>query len=283
MLVPAQKILSRALKGRYAVGAFNTSNLEITQGILEAAKKLCSPVILSTSLKAIRYAGGPDVFVAMVRELLKKYRVPVSLHLDHATDLLLVKAAITAGYTSVMIDGSHLPFRKNVALTKAVVRFAKKRNVSVEGEIGVIGGSEDYIRSKKILLTTPQDARAFVRATGVHSLACAVGTAHGRARGQREYVDLHLVRAIARAVRIPLVLHGASEGISQDEIRKAIGLGVSKVNIDTDIRLAFTEALRVTLKDKSVYDPRTVLSSAREAVMETVVEKITLFGSVRKA
>lgn len=282
MLVSALSILSKARRGGYAVGAFNTSNLEITQGILQGAEKLRSPVIISTSLKAIRYAGGFDIFPALVREQVKNLTIPVALHLDHATDVSSVRAAIAAGYTSVMIDGSRLPFRKNVALTKIVVRLAQKRKVSVEGEIGVIGGSEDYVFSKKILLTSPEDARAFVKATGVHSLACAVGTAHGRAKG-REYVDLHLVRAIARAVRIPLVLHGASEGISRGEIRKAIALGVSKVNIDTELRVAFTKALRKALVNKSAYDPRTVLAVAREAVTQTVAEKITLFGSVRKA
>src|SRR3989338_5473896 len=170
MLVSGNHILSKALKGKYAVGAFNTSNLEITQGILEAASKLRAPVIVATSVKAIRYAGGPKIFVV--------------LHLDHATDIALIKAAISAGYTSVMIDGSHLPFNKNVTLTKAVVRYAEKYKVSVEGEIGIIKGSEDYIKAKKNVLTSPEEALRFVKATGVHSLACAVGTAHGMARGR---------------------------------------------------------------------------------------------------
>jgi len=281
MLVSGNHILSKALKGKYAVGAFNTSNLEITQGILEAASKLRAPVIVATSVKAIRYAGGPKIFALLLEELSKKLKISVVLHLDHATDIALIKAAISAGYTSVMIDGSHLPFNKNVTLTKAVVRYAEKYKVSVEGEIGIIKGSEDYIKAKKNVLTSPEEALRFVKATGVHSLACAVGTAHGMARG-REKLDLLRIKEIARVTHIPLVLHGASKGVSPSDMKRAIALGISKINIDTEIRLAFTGSLRKSLQNKSVYDPREVLSRAREDVSETVQKKIKLFGSSRK-
>lgn len=282
MLVSLHSVLKKAQRNKYAIGAFNTSNLEATQAIIDAAQKLKSPVIVSTSEKAIDYAGL-SALASMIKIFARMARVPVVLHLDHAKTFELVKKCIAAGYTSVMLDGSRLPFKKNIALTKKVSAVAHKFNISVEGELGTIGGKEDYISGKNIILADPKKAKVFVDNTKVDALAAAVGTAHGLPI-PKENIDFKRLRAIQKLVSVPLVLHGASQGIFDKDIKKAIKHGICKVNIDTDLRLAFTNALRKKLqRDKKVYDPRAILSEGRSAVMKKAMEKMRLFGSVNKA
>jgi len=275
-------ILQDAYERKYAVGAFNTSNLEITQAILTTAERLHSPIIISTSPKAIDYMGGPKVVVAMVEAVVKQAKVGVVLHLDHSKSFTLVKECVEAGYTSVMFDGSRLPYRDNVRITKRVVALARKKGVSVEAEIGIIGGKEDYIKKRKVVLADPDAAVDFVKKTRVDALAAAVGTAHGLAEDAPEKIDFELLEEINRRLNIPLVLHGASQGITDANIKKAIRLGISKINIDTDLRVGFTKSVRALLAhDKKVYDPRAIIGSGRVGI-EKVVEKkdaVVLFGT----
>lgn len=283
MLVSLKSVLTKAKDKKYAVGAFNTSDLEVTQGIINAAMKLKSPVIISTSEKAVDYAGI-DILSQIVIKLAKKADIPVVLHLDHARGFSLIKKAIACGYSSVMIDASHLPFKKNIALTKKVVAAAHRHKVSVEGELGTIGGEEDYVKARKIILADPEQALTFIKQTGIDAFAAAVGTAHGLSKGRKEKLDFKRISKIAKITKLPLVLHGASEGVSPEDIKKAIKLGVCKVNIDTDLRKAFSKNIRNMLKrDKKVYDPRKILGSARDAVAKEVSEHIKLFGSKNKA
>jgi fructose-bisphosphate aldolase, class II len=279
-----RKVLQKAYAGKYAVGAFNTSNLEITQAILNASQKLNAPVIVATSPKAIDYAGGPRVIVALVEAVAKKYRIPIVLHLDHSKTFSLVKACIEAGYTSVMFDGSRLPYAQNVRITKNVVKAAHSKGVSVEAEIGIIGGKEDYLNKRSVVLADPDQAVDFVKKTGVDALAAAVGTAHGLAKDAPEKIDFKLLAEINKRLRMPLVLHGASEGISNAHIRKAIRSGVSKINIDTTIRVGFTNAVRKSvIKDKELYDPRALITSGRIGAEKAIEQKIKLFSTQNKA
>lgn len=279
-----KKILTHAYARHYAVGAYNTSNLEITQAILNASEALKAPVIIATSPKAIDYAGGPAILANLVRSVSAQTRVPVVLHLDHAKSFELVRECINAGYTSVMFDGSRLPYADNVRITKKVVRLAHAKRVSVEGEIGIIGGKEDYLKKRKVILADPNTAVDFVRKTGIDALAAAVGTAHGLGKDSPEKIDFALLAEINKRVRMPLVLHGASEGISDSHIKKAIKSGVAKINIDTTIRVAFTKAVRTALaNDKLLYDPRTVLMQGRIASEKAIAKKIRLFSTTNKA
>jgi len=304
-LVTAKKILERANIGRYAIGAFNVSNLEFVQAITTAAKHENSPVIIQTTESAIRYAGLEQL-VTIVRTSVTNTDVQAVLHLDHGRDLSIIKECIRRGYTSVMIDASHLEFRKNVSLTKKVVRFAHRRGVSVEAELGILGGVEDFVKAgRTALLTNPEDALKFVRETKVDALAVAVGTSHGAYKFKSNAkLDIERIKIIKDLVRIPLVLHGASgvtrnvvekakrygavlqdaKGVPNGEIRKAIRAGINKINIDTDLRLAFTSAIREFLsKNPREFDPRKIIGKGRDAVIRTAIQKIRLFGSSDKA
>jgi len=282
-LVPAAAILRRAQSGGWAVGAFNCNNMEIVQAIIRAAEEESAPVILQASQGAIKYAGL-DFIVAMARTAISQTSVPVAIHLDHGTSFEQVVRCIRGGFTSVMIDGSHHPLAENIALTRRVVEVARAVDVSVEAELGRIGGTEDDISvaERDAFFTDPEEARLFVESTGVDSLAVAIGTAHGRYRGEPK-LDFQRLEQIRKAVNIPLVLHGSS-GVPADAVRQAIKLGVCKVNIDTDIRQSFTEAVRrVLAADPDEIDPRKVLGPAREAAVATIREKIRIFGSSGKA
>ena len=283
MLTTLKSVLIRAKKGRYAVGAFNTSNLEISQAIIEAAEEMKSPVIISTSEKAIDYAGLSEIS-AIVYELAQKVKVPVVLHCDHGRDLKIIKSCLDTGrYTSVMIDASHFDYKKNLALTKKIVSWAKPKQVSVEAELGAIAGVEDYIKSKESFFTDPEQARDFVKKTGIDALAVSIGTAHGLAEDiKEEKLDLKRLEQIEKLTKIPLVLHGASQGIPVSDLKKAIKLGIAKINIDTDLRLVFSDSLRKTLKNKKIYDPRDILAPSREAVKKKVMQRMRLFGSINK-
>jgi len=282
-LVTVAELLNKAQKEGYAVGAFNCNNMEIVQAIVAAAEAENSPVIIQASQGAIKYAGI-DFIAALSMQAAQKARVPVALHLDHGTSLEQVMACIRHGFTSVMIDGSKYPFAENVALTKKVVELAHAIGVSVEAELGKIGGTEDDISvdERDAFFTDPEEAREFVERTGVDSLAVAIGTAHGRYKGVPK-LDFERLAKIRELVHIPLVLHGSS-GVPDEDIKKAVSLGVAKVNIDTNIREAFVGKMREVLeKNPDEIDPRKILGPAKEAAIEIIREKIRVFGSTNKA
>ncbi|MFS8540625.1 MAG: class II fructose-1,6-bisphosphate aldolase, partial [Tissierellales bacterium] len=241
MLVTGKELLDHANKNGYAVGAFNINNMEIVQAIIEAAEETNSPVILQASQGGIKYAGI-EYITALGKVAAEKAKVPVALHLDHGTDFDQVMLCIRYGFTSVMIDGSKHPLRENIELTKKVVDVAHAVGVSVEAELGKIGGTEDDITVDELeaTFTDPDEAKIFVEETGVDSLAIAVGTAHGVYKGEPK-LDFDRIRKIKELVGIPLVLHGSS-GVPADSIKKAIEAGINKINIDTDLRIAFTKA-----------------------------------------
>jgi len=282
-LVDAASLLRRAARGGWAVGAFNCNNMEILQAIIRAAEAENAPVIVQASQGAIKYAGLGYI-AAMALHAARAARVPVAVHLDHGTSFEQVVRCVRAGFTSVMIDGSHLPLEENIALTQRVVEVARPIGVSVEAELGRIGGAEDDIRvrQREAFFTDPEEAARFVGETKVDSLAVAVGTAHGRYRGVPR-LDFERLRRIRSLVDVPLVLHGSS-GVPADAIREAIASGIAKVNIDTDIRQAFVTALRRALAEApDEIDPRKVLGPARDAATDVIREKIRLFGSSGRA
>lgn len=282
-LVNLSRILARADEGGWAVGAFNCNNMEIVQAIIRAAEAENAPVILQASQGAIKYAGLGFI-AALARQAVKETRVPVALHLDHGTSFEQVVRCIRAGFSSVMIDGSRHPLEENIALTRRVVETAHPVDVSVEAELGRIGGTEDDISvdERDALFTDPDEAYRFVQETGVDALAVAVGTAHGRYKGVPK-LDFERLREIRARVKVPLVLHGSS-GVPGEAIQEAVRLGVRKVNIDTDIRQGFTdEVRRVLAENPDEIDPRRVLGPARDAAVAVIREKIRLFGSAGKA
>ncbi|MBZ4665110.1 class II fructose-1,6-bisphosphate aldolase [Mahella sp.] len=278
MLVNTREMLDKAREKRYAIGAFNMSNMEILQAIVQAAEIENAPVIVQASQAALKYAGV-DYIEAMGRLAAQKASVPVALHLDHGTDFNLIMLCIRHGFTSVMIDGSKYQFEENIAITKKVVEIAHAVDVSVEAELGKIGGTEDHITvsEKEALYTEPEEAVQFAKETGVDSLAISIGTAHGPYKGEPK-LDFDRLATIRSMLDIPIVLHGAS-GVPDDSIRKAVERGVCKINIDTEIRQSFTKAVREILADNSAeYDPRKILGAAKETMVETVRNKMRLFG-----
>jgi fructose-bisphosphate aldolase class II len=272
--------LKAAFKKHWAFGAFNVSNLEQAQAVIAAAEKLRSPVLINTSEKAIAYAGLGSL-AELVKILAQSVKTRVTLNLDHGRSLDIAAKCLNAGYNSIMIDGSKLPFSENVALTSRVVKLAKKYRVPVEGELGALGGKEDYI-SGKIQKTDPKQAKEFVKKTGVKLLAVAIGNAHGIPQ-PGEKLDFVRLKAIHEALpNQPLVLHGASS-TSAANLKRAIGLGVVKINIDTDLRLAFSQSLRKYLKkNQNAWDPREILTPTRLAIQQVVESKIRIFGSIHK-
>ncbi len=304
MLATLKQVLAKADKGRYAVGAFNVNNLEILQAIVRAANKLKSPVILQTSEGAIAYAGM-RYLRALVQEAADESTIPIVFHVDHGRDVNIIRQAIKSGYTSVMIDGSHLPFEENIALTKKVVGWAHAKGVSVEGELGTIGGAEERIVARKIIYTEPDAAKDFVEQTGVDALAVAIGTSHGAYKfAGSAKLDIERLRAIKQLLKMPLVLHGASgvpdwllrtaehygarlgkaEGVPDDQITAAIKNGINKINTDTDLRLAFDAGVREFLATSPEdFDPRHILGRARDLIQQVVEHRIKLFGSAGKA
>lgn len=276
-LVTLTEVLREADAGGYAVGAFNCNNMEIVQGIVSAAEAEATPVIIQASQGAIKYAGL-DYITALVKVAAARTTVPVVLHLDHGTDFNQILRCLRAGFSSVMIDASKYPLQKNIELTRRVVEIAHAMGASVEGELGRIGGTEDQVSvsAREATMTDPEEARLFAEETGVDALAVAIGTAHGRYQGAPE-LDFERLEAIARAVPVPLVLHGSS-GVPDDHIRRAVKLGVRKINIDTDIRIAFVEAVRHFLQEvPEEIDPRKVLGPAREAITGVIRHKIRVF------
>lgn len=282
-LVSLREVLEPAEKGGYAVGAFNANNMEIVQAIIETAEEERSPVILQASQGAIKYAGLGYI-VAMVKAAAQESSVPVVLHLDHGTDFEQVMRCIRYGFSSVMYDGSKLPLEENIAMTQKVMEVARAVGVSVEAELGKIGGTEDDItvEEREALFTDPLEAQRFVQETGIDALAIAIGTAHGPYKGEPR-LDFPRLKRIKELTGARLVLHGAS-GVPDEAIRKAIELGINKINIDTDIRQAFTAGLKDFIKNNpDNIDPRKMLAPAKARMKEIIREKMRLFGCAGKA
>ncbi len=304
-LVTGLDILRAARDGQYGVGAFNTNDLEITQAILEAAEATRSPVLVALSEGGLKYGGKP--LVDLVRGMALEATVPVAIHLDHGSSYTSCVEAIRLGFTSVMIDQSHEDEATNVRETRRVVEAAHAAGVTVEAEIGRLGGIEEHVivAAEDATLTKPDEAERFMAASGADYLAVAIGTSHGATKGKgRPFIDHARIQAIAALVPQPLVMHGASgvpaslvarfnaaggqladaAGIHEDDVRQAVTHGIAKINTDTDLRLAFAVAVREVLGAKpKEFDPRKILGPARDLMREVVVERMNVFGSAGRA
>ncbi|MFF3101010.1 class II fructose-bisphosphate aldolase [Viridibacillus arvi] len=282
-LVSMKEMLIKGKKEGYAVGQFNINNLEFTQAILLAAEEEKSPVILGVSEGAGKYMGGFIAVVHMVKGLIESYKitVPVAIHLDHGSSFEKCKEAIDAGFTSVMIDASHHSFEENVEITSKVVEYAHARGVSVEAELGTVGGDEDGVIGG-IMYADPQECKKLVEATNIDCLAPALGSVHGPYQGEPN-LGFKEMEEISNLADLPLVLHGGT-GIPLKDIQRSISLGTAKINVNTENQIAATKAVREVLaNDTKVYDPRKYLIPARDAIKATVIGKIHEFGSAQKA
>ena len=276
-LVTTKELLLDAQKNGYAVGAFNVENMEMVQAVIAAAEELRSPVIMQTTPSTLKYAD-PELFYANVAAVAKKATVPVVMHLDHGSSFELALRAFRAGYTSIMIDGSHSVLEENIAITKAVVDACHAGNVPVEAELGKVGGKEDDLDGGAGGFTDPEEAVRFVEETGVDSLAVAIGTAHGVYKGIPK-LDVERLSQIREVVSIPLVLHGTS-GIPDEDVKECIRRGICKVNYATDLRIAFTEGVKEVLEAKpDTIDPKKYNAAGREKVKEYVMGKMLVCGS----
>lgn len=305
-LVTTKKMFKKAYEGQYAIGAFNINNMEILQGVMEAAKAQKSPVILQVSKGALNYAG-PKYLRAMVEAAVEDTGIDVALHLDHGPDLETVKLCIENGFTSVMFDGSHFDYEENVAKTKEIVDYAHAHGVVVEAELGVLAGVEDDVKSDVHIYTDPDQAVDFVNRTGCDSLAIAIGTSHGAFKFEGEAkLRFDILEEIQRKLPdFPIVLHGASsvdaelvatcnqyggqipskaKGVPADMLRKASSMAVCKINMDTDLRLAMTAGIRKVFGEKpSEFDPRKYLGPGKDLIRTLVENKITqVLGSANK-
>lgn len=301
-LVNSNTILKKAQKNGYAIGAFNFSNLEQLKAILQAAQTKNADVIVQTSKSAIDYMGL-DVIVSSVKAMCKNLSIDVCLNLDHGKSFEIAKQCVDAGYTNVMIDASGLPFEQNVELTKQVVDYAHTKNVTVEAELGSLKGTEDDHTSATALFTNPQEAKMFVEQTGVDSLAISIGTSHGAYKFKGDsFLDIQRLQQITDVVKIPLVLHGASSvdsnlknafiasggqignanGVSKQNLLLAIKNGICKINVDTDLRIAFTTGVRQILADNTIFDPRKYLANGLKVMQQQVEQKIEIFKGETK-
>lgn len=282
MIVNSKQMLKEAKLNKYAVPHFNINNLEWTRFILEECNKNDSPVILGVSEGAAKYMGGFKVVSSMVKSLVESLQinVPVALHLDHGTSVESCKEAIDSGFTSVMIDASKYSLEENINMTKEVVLYAEGRNVSVEAEIGHIGGEEDGI-ADELAYAKVEDAIELAEKTGIDTLAPALGSVHGIYKGEPK-LDFERMEEISLKTDLPLVLHGGS-GIDNKLIKKAISCGICKLNINTELQIEWSKAVRKFLNEnENVYDPRKVIKSGEEAMKEAVCAKIELLGSNNK-
>ena len=280
-LVTTKELLLDAQKGGYAVGAFNVENMEMVQAVLEAAEKMHAPVIMQTTPSTLKYAS-PVLFYGNVYEAAKNLPVPVALHLDHGSSFDLAVKEVRAGYTSIMIDGSHGAFEDNIAVTKRVVDVCSAAGVPVEAELGKVGGNEDDLDGGEGNgFTEPSEAKLFVERTGVSSLAVAIGTAHGIYKGEPK-LDLDRLTEIREVVSIPLVLHGAS-GVPDETVKESILRGICKVNYATELRVAYTSGVREILgQSAAVIDPKSYGKCGREHVCALVQEKMKVCGCAGK-
>jgi fructose-bisphosphate aldolase, class II len=282
-LVSMTEMLKKAKAEGYAVGQFNINNLEFTQAILQAAEEEKSPVILGVSEGAGRYIGGFKTVVKMVEGLMEDYKitVPVAIHLDHGSSFDKCKDAIDAGFTSVMIDASHHPFEENVETTTKVVEYAHSKGVSVEAELGTVGGQEDDVIGG-IMYADANECVELVKRTGIDCLAPALGSVHGPYKGEPN-LGFKEMEEIGKLAGVPLVLHGGT-GIPTKDIQKSISLGTAKINVNTENQIASAKTVREVLAAKpNEYDPRKYLGPARDAIKATVIGKMREFGSSNKA
>ena len=280
-LVTTKSILNKAQEGKYAIGAFNVENMEMVMAVISAAEEMNAPVIMQTTPSTVKYASL-DYFLANARVAASQAKVPVVMHLDHGSSFELVAQAFRAGYTSIMIDGSHSSFEDNIKISKAVVDMCKPAGIAVEAELGKVGGKEDDLDGGDGGFTDPQEAKEFVERTGVDSLAVAIGTAHGMYKGEPK-LDLDRLSQIKEVVSIPLVLHGGS-GIPDSKVQESIERGICKVNYATELRIAFTNGVNKYLKEnKDAIDPKKYNKAGMEEVKKFVKEKIKVCGCENKA
>ena len=281
---PMKELLALAEEKKIAYGAFVTVSYEMALAAIEAGSELNVPVIFITGTDCIELMGGFEATVETVKRAAANTTVPIALHLDHSEDLDLLKGCIDGGYTSVMYDGSKLPFEQNIAGTKEAVEYAHARGVQVEAELGRLGGREENINvtDYEASLTDPASATEFIEKTGIDSLAVAIGTAHGLYKGTPK-LDYERLKEIKRMVDVPLVLHGASD-VPDEMIEKAVSCGINKINIATDLKIAFANALRRYLVENTdENDPRKYFSPAMDAVVEVAKHKIGIAGCENKA
>lgn len=276
--VSLREMMLKAQKGGYAIGAFNVENMEMAQAVVAASEEMNAPVIVQTTPGTLKYAP-PKVFAGFISRLARDAKTPIALHLDHGSSYELAEICAREGYTSLMIDGSLLPYEDNVALTRRTVAMAC--GIPVEAELGKVGGKEDDHEADD-QYTDPEEAARFVKATGIFCFAPAIGTAHGVYKAEPK-LDLDRLSAIRSLVDVPLVLHGTS-GVPDDVVRACIARGICKVNYATELRVVYTNAVREFLKkDAAAYDPKKFSAAARDAVKMRVCELIQLMGSEGKA
>jgi tagatose 1,6-diphosphate aldolase GatY/KbaY len=274
-------MLLDAQKGGYAVGAFNAENMEMVKAIIAAAEEVKAPVMIQTTPSTVKYASL-EMFVAMVAAEAKNAAVPVCLHLDHGSSFELAVRAVKEGYTSVMIDGSKLPFAENIEVSRRVAEVAHPNNIPVEAELGKVGGKEDDLEAVADTNTDPQEAKEFVEKTGIDSLAVAIGTAHGFYVGT-PVLDKERLSEIRKVVDIPLVLHGAS-GLSDEDVSDCVKRGICKVNFATELRKAYTDAGKALLKEKpDTFDPKKLGEVGMAAVTKLVKSRMKVCGCDGKA
>ena len=282
-LVSMKEMLIKAREGHYAVGQFNINNLEWTGAILDKCQELQAPVILGVSEGAMRYMGGWNTIVGMVRGYIidKNITVPVALHLDHGSSFENCKAAIDAGFTSVMIDASHHAFEENIEITNKVVEYAHLRGASVEAELGKVGGQEDDVVAET-MYADKNECKILVDRTHIDALAPALGSVHGPYHGEPK-LGFKEMAEINELLQMPLVLHGGS-GIPDEQLRKAIDRGTAKINVNTECQIAWASKVReVIANDAKVYDPRKVIGPGKKAISEVVEAKCKVFGCIGKA
>lgn len=278
-----EEMLIKAMNDGYAVPAFNIHNLETIQGVLETAVIMKSPVILAATPGTAEYAGG-DYLTAIAGAAACKYDIPIALHLDHFEDTNEIIKYLDMGFKSCMIDASHEPFEENIRITKEVVKYAHNLGATVEAELGRLGGQEDelFVDDKSAAFTDPESAVEFIERTGIDSLAVAIGTAHGLYKGEPK-LDFERLIAIKELVSIPLVLHGASD-VPDDMVKRAIKYGINKVNIATDLKIPFANAVKEYFKEHpDANDPRKYLTPGKKAMMDVVRHKIEVCGSAGRA
>jgi len=285
-LVNMCEMLKKAHEGHYAVGQFNINNLEWVSAILDECQELHAPVILGVSEGAMKYMGGVDTIVGLVNGYIKdnNITVPVALHVDHGSSFEVCKKAIDAGFTSVMIDASHHPLEENIALTKQVVDYAHARNVSVEAELGHVGGQEDNVVSQGVLYADKDECKRMVVETGIDCLAPALGSVHGPYHGEPK-LGFKEMEEINELCKVPLVLHGGS-GIPDFQLKKAIDRGTCKINVNTENQQEFAKIVRqicATTDPAKVYDPRKILGPAKQGIKDVVKAKCEVFGCINKA
>ncbi len=280
-LVTSLKMMEDADRGRYAIGAFNVENMEMVMAVVKAAEEMKAPVILQTTPSTVKYAGL-DMYLANVRAAAQAASVPIAMHLDHGSSFGLAMQALRTGYTSIMIDGSKLSFEENIAVSKRVADACRPSLIPVEAELGKVGGKEDDLECNDPGYTDPDDAVKFVEATGITSLAVAIGTAHGFYKGEPK-LDVDRLSEIRKVVSIPLVLHGAS-GVPDSAVQECISRGISKVNFATELRVAYSNGVKEYLgANPDAFDPKKYGAVGMEYVTRLVKEKIQVCQSQGKA